>query len=209
MRRTRNMLILLSVLGLLLCRVAYTQPAPTSTTGPDAAITATAPSPPKSATAAPIAIPVADTATPAPTNDAVQSWWQALLYDIIFNVIVPVFVPVMGALLFLLLRKLGLKIELETLDRLGKSAADYSEHKAKVWFKENGEKSSGAQKEDWAWELIESIDSKIKGKKKARNKLRAIILAKLGEAEQQAGTTVVAPAAPAEGAATTPASSTP
>lgn len=109
-----------------------------------------------------------------------------MLYDVVFKVIVPIFVPVLCALLFWLLRKFGIKVELDTLDNLGKQAADYAEHKAKVWFKENGKKSSGAQKEDWAWELVESVDAKLKAKDKARQKLRAIILSKVAEAEKKA-----------------------
>ena len=185
MHRTRNLLILLSVLGLLFCYDACAQPTAAAAATHDAALVTTAPASPHPVHIIPSTAPAIDSTAHAPTSEPIQSWWQALLYDMIFKIVVPIFVPVLGTLLFLLLRKLGLKIELETLDRLGKSATDYSEHKAKVWFKENGKKSSGAQKEDWAWELVESIDSKINGRKKARKKLRAIILAKLGEAEQQ------------------------
>jgi hypothetical protein len=104
---------------------------------------------------------------------------------VVFKVVVPIFVPVLAALLFWLLRKFGLKVELDTLDSLSGKAADYAEHKAKVWLKENGKKSSGAQKEDWAWELVEAVDAKLKAKDKARQKLRAMILSKVAEAEKK------------------------
>lgn len=122
-----------------------------------------------------------------PTDDggeqagaSVQTWWQALVRDVVVTGLT-IFAPVLAALLFWLLRRLGLKVELETLDDLAEKARNYAEHKADLWFKENGTKSSGAQKEDWAWELVDSVDRKLKLKRKASAKLRALILAKVGE----------------------------
>ena len=109
-----------------------------------------------------------------------QRWWQALLRDVVVAAL-SIFVPVLSALLFWLLRRIGLKVELERLDGLAERARNYAEHKADVWFKENGTKSSGPQKEDWAWELVETVDQKLKLKQKASQKLRALILAKVGE----------------------------
>jgi hypothetical protein len=131
-------------------------------------------------------------------SEVEQTWWQALLYDVIFKVFVPIFVPVLSVLVYWLLRRFGLKVELDRLDSIGAQAAEYAEHKAKVWLKENGKKSTGAQKEDWAWELVEAVDAKLKAKEKAKNKLRAIILSKIPGAEAGAGTsTNGAPVEPA------------
>lgn len=221
MHRTRHFLLPLSVLGLLLFQLLHTScaesthPPPPATVvrqqvndagrqqvnaaakplakvpatpPPDATLaTVVAPQPASSPPSAPIAAPAAVVERPT------QTWWQALLYDVTFKLLVPIFVPVLAALLFVLMRKMGVKIELETLEKLGENAKNYSEHKAKTWLNEYGHKSSGAQKEDWAWELVESIDSKLKGRQKARKKLRAIILAKLGEAEQRASLFAVEP----------------
>ena len=115
---------------------------------------------------------------------AVQSWWQALIYDVVFKLIMPIFTLVLSALVFWLLRKMGLKIELETLDKIALSAATYGEKKGAEWLRENGEKSGGARKERWAWELVEMVDSKVGGRAKAKNKLRGLILGKVAEAEK-------------------------
>lgn len=112
-----------------------------------------------------------------------QTWWQALIFDIVFKAIVPIFVPVLATLLLWLLRKIGIKIELETLDKLAKNAAEYGEQKGVEWLKENGAKMPGALKEAKAWELVESINAKFKGKEKLRKKLRGMILSKIPDAE--------------------------
>jgi hypothetical protein len=117
--------------------------------------------------------------TPAPEE---QSWWQSLLVDVIAAALA-IFVPVLSALGFLLLRKLGVKVDLETLDNLAGKAALYAEKKAATALKEGKPKSSGAQKEDWAWELVKAIDEKVGASAKGRERLRALILAKIPEAE--------------------------
>ncbi len=194
MTGTRTLFLFVSVLWLLAPSSHDVQASPTTkptmiALGPKSVADAAAAPFSSTASSAPVT-PPAGAPEPmlsvelASTNG--QAWWQALIYDVVFKGIVPIFVPVLAALLFWLLRRLGIKIELETLDKLGQNAADYSEHKAKVWLRESGAKSSEAKKEDWAWEFVEAFDSKIKGRYKARRKLRGLILSKIAEAEKKA-----------------------
>lgn len=111
--------------------------------------------------------------------EGTQSWWQALLYDVVFNFILPVFTPVILALLMWLLRKWGLKIEYERLEKVAEFGSNYAEQKGAEWLKEKGAKSPGAKKEEWAWELVESLDKKLKGSKK----LQALLISKIPGAE--------------------------
>ena len=141
----------------------------------------------------PKAAPAAAPAEPAKAEGE-QKWWQSLLADLIAAALA-IFVPVLSALGFLLLRKLGVKVDLETLDSLAGKAALYAEKKAATALGEGKPKSSGAQKEEWAWELIKSVDEKLAGSAKAKEKLRALILAKIPEAE--ATVSAAKPAAPA------------
>lgn len=197
--------ILLAVLCLALTAPAWSapdaQPAAPATT--PAAATETPAAAPQPAPDAPKAAETGETtpekkkaeeAAPVP-----QKWWQALVYDVVFKLVVPVLVPFLMAVLFWLARKFGLKLELETLDAIGEKAADYAEQKGAEWLKEKGEKSTGAQKEDWAWELVESIDAKLKGKEKLKNKLRSIILSKIPAAEKKVAEATAVKPKPAEG----------
>lgn len=118
----------------------------------------------------------------APKVDGEQKWWQSLLVDLIMAALA-IFVPVLSALGFMLMRKLGVKVDLETLDALAGKAALYAEKKASTALGEGKPKSSGAQKEEWAWDLVKSIDAKLGGSEKAKEKLRGLILAKIPEAE--------------------------
>jgi hypothetical protein len=149
------------------------------------------------ALAAPASQSAAPVSAPAPTPAVVkvegtQSWWQSLLVDLIMSALA-IFVPVLSALGFLLLRKLGVKVDLATLDSLAGKAALYAEKKASTTLGEGKPKSTGAQKEEWAWDLIKSVDAKLAGSEKAKEKLRALILAKIPEAEA-----TMAAAAPAK-----------
>lgn len=165
----------------------------------------------KPADAAPASAPAAKAAptpTPVPPPAAVgetkpaapaakaepQKWWQALVYDLVFNWVLPTFLPVLLALLGWLLRKWGLKIRHETMESMARNAADYAEQKGAEWLKEKGEKSPGAKKEEWAWELVESLDRKLKGSEK----LRALILSKIPEAEVKAASAAASKPADAE-----------
>lgn len=123
-----------------------------------------------------------------------QTWWQALIYDVVFNLLVPIFIPVLMALLYSLLRKWKVNIELNELNRYAGMATVYAERKAAKWLVENGEKSSGVQKEQWAWELIETLDAKLKGKKWVRDKLTGMILAGIPDAEEKVANSAAAKA---------------
>lgn len=125
--------------------------------------------------------PAAAPATPVKA-EGTQSWWQALLVNLI-SAALAIFIPVLSTLAFLLLRKIGVKVDLETLDSLAGKAALYAEKKASTALGEGKPKSTGAQKEEWAWDLVKSVDEKLGGSAKAREKLRGLILAKIPAAE--------------------------
>lgn len=133
------------------------------------------------------ATPDPGTPAPAPAPGGSQALWQAIVYDVVFGVVVPVAVPVLSVLVFWLLRKIGLKVDLETLDGIAGKAALYAEQKGAEWLKEKGAKPDSVKKEEWAWELVESIDEKLKLREKAKVKLRALILAKIPEATTAVG----------------------
>lgn len=141
----------------------------------------------------PAAAPAASPAAPAvPAKvEGTQSWWQSLLVDLLIAGLA-IFVPVLSALGFLLLRKLGVKVDLETLDALAGKAALYAEQKAATALGEGKPKTPGAQKEEWAWDLVKSIDAKLGGSEKAKEKLRGLILAKIPAAEEAVGAATAA-----------------
>ena len=142
---------------------------------------------PAAAETAPVVATETDEAKPAVVvaTEEKQKLWQAIVYDAVVNVALPIFLPVLSLLLVWLLRKIGFKVDIETMDALAGRAASYSEHMAKKYLKENGTKSDAAKKEDWAWEFVEMIDSKFKLKAKLRDKLRGMLLSKIPAAEAE------------------------
>jgi hypothetical protein len=189
----RRKLVVLTILSLLIAAAPAANAAPDAkpaavlkVEGKVAMIPATQPA------AAP-AVPKATPAAEAPKAAGEQSWWQSLLVDLLIAALA-IFVPVISALGFLLLRKLGIKVDLATLDSLAGKAALYAEKKASTALGEGKPKSTGAQKEEWAFDLIRSVDAKLMGSEKAKEKLRALILAKIPEAESAMA--VAAPAVP-------------
>lgn len=115
-----------------------------------------------------------------------QTWWQALLFDALFRTVIPIFLSVLAALAYWVVRKVGLKLDLEVLDKIATNAADYAEHQGAHWLKTTGNKSGGALKERWAWELVESVDAKLGASEALRLKLRNLILSKIPDAEAKA-----------------------
>lgn len=115
-----------------------------------------------------------------------QTWWQALLFDALFRTVIPIFLSVLAALAYWVVRKVGLKLDLEVLDKIATQAADFAEHRGAHWLKATGNKSGGALKERWAWELVESIDAKLGASEALRIKLRNLILSKIPDAEAKA-----------------------
>lgn len=156
--------------------------APTPSVAPAAPATAPAPVDTAPATKAPERPAGEATATKA--EPKVQAWWHALIYDVVFKLVMPIFTLVLSALVFWLLRKMGLKIELDTLDKIALSAAVHGEKKGAEWLRENGEKSGGVKKERWAWELVDMVDNKLQAKTRLKEKLRGLILSKVPEAEK-------------------------
>jgi len=131
----------------------------------------------------------AQSTVPAAEEPAQQRWWESLLVDLIMLALV-IFVPSVSALAFLLLRKLGIKVDLQKLDSIATSAASYAEHRAKAALKSGLPPTPGAQKEKWAWELVDALDAKLKLKDLARDKLRLLILSKIPAAEAEAAVAV-------------------
>lgn len=126
------------------------------------------------------------TGSGAPAVDAnKQTWWMALIYDLSIKVVLPILLPVLAAFGVWVARKVGANVELKTLDSVAERAAVHAEKLAAKWLRENGEKADGAKKERWAFELAESIDKSFGGRAKLRDKLRALILAKIPDAEKK------------------------
>lgn len=117
------------------------------------------------------------------SESANQTWWQALLFDALFRTGIPIFLSILAALAYWIARKIGLKLDLEVLDKIASQAADFAEHRGAHWLKSTGEKSGGALKERWAWELVESVDAKFGASEALRLKLRNLILSKIPDAE--------------------------
>jgi hypothetical protein len=131
----------------------------------------------------------AQATAPVAAEPAQQRWWESLLVDLIMLALV-IFVPSVSALAFLLLRKLGIKVDLQKLDSIATSAASYAEHRAKAALKSGLPPTPGAQKEKWAWELVDALDAKLKLKDLARDKLRLLIMSKIPAAEAEAAVAV-------------------
>lgn len=143
--------------------------------------------PPETAIPGPSLTPDASKPAPGvvapPAAEAPQTWWQALLFDLI-KLTLAIFGPVLSVLGVLVLRKMGIEVDLRTMDKVAREAALYAEHKAGVAFKEGAEKSAGAKKEEWAWEFVKDVDERFVLSDKLKRKVRGLILAKIPEAER-------------------------
>lgn len=182
MKRFTGLFALLALLLLTAPLTAQTpKSAPAVAVPAKAAPAATAAATPAPAVVKVVAAPASQPSAPVVTV-APQTWWQALLFDIL-KLVLSIFIPVLTVLVFWLLSKVGMKVELAKMDNLGTAAAQYAEQLAAQWLKEKGVKSTGAQKEDWAWDLVAAVDSKLGASAKARDKMRGLILSKIPAAE--------------------------
>lgn len=150
-----------------------------------AAMTAVAPTPHPAAPEAAKGSTVSESSAPAPAPvGELQQWWQALLVQVM-QWAGAIFVPVLGVLVAWLLRKIGINVDIKKMELLAHKGWAYAEHKTSVLLKEGQPKAEGAKKLAWAFELIDEVDAKVGASDKARKKLTALIMAKIGEEEQK------------------------
>ena len=166
--------------GVIPAKVA---PAKTAKTAPPAKTPAAAPQP-----AAKAAQPAAATKTAAPAKapqksaQEPQQWWQSLLMNVI-KTTAALFTPVIGLLVVWLLRKMGLKVDLEKTLAIAEQGRNFAEHHASVALKATGEKTDAAKKVEWAFDLARSVDDKLEGSKKAQAAFMKMLEAAIGAQE--------------------------
>lgn len=145
----------------------FTTPAFASDAGPTSL-------PAKATRAAPQAQP-----QPQATSAVQQSWWQVLLVEAI-KVTAFVFTPVLGLLLAWLLRKMGLKIELDQAVGIAKLGTGFAEQAAAKALKEGKPKTDHAEKASQALGFANDLAAKYKLKTRARDKMESLIESALG-----------------------------
>jgi hypothetical protein len=112
---------------------------------------------------------------------AQQVWWQTLLAWLVTHIGELVF-SVLGTAVILLLRKyLGVKLEQEQLDRVLGWAKNAAESKALGALNAGAPKTPGAEKMKMAGDIAEGLIDQFKLKKLARDKIEHLLEAKLGE----------------------------
>jgi len=114
-----------------------------------------------------------------------QVWWQVLVSELL-KVFVIIAVPVLSTLVAVLLRRWGVKIETEQVEKLAAAAAGWAEQKALEALKEGKPKSSGAEKMKTALDFAEKMVDQYGLKKKAIGKLSELIEAHLGKEQVKA-----------------------
>lgn len=109
-----------------------------------------------------------------------QQWWQMLLqYGL--ETVVAVVVPVLSYLVFKLLNKWHININLDAIDKVVTQGIGYAEQKAANALKVGSPLSSSAEKMKIAVEISNELINKFGLKKMAEDELKKIIEAKLGE----------------------------
>lgn len=113
-----------------------------------------------------------------PTQSAHQTWWQSLLSTLLDSFLV-IAVPVLAAFATALLRRWGVKVEQEQVEKLAEQAAAFAEQKAKVALREGKPKTSGAEKMSMALDVGKKLAKQYKLSDKAIEGLEAMIEAKI------------------------------
>jgi hypothetical protein len=121
-------------------------------------------------------------------DEVQQVWWQVLVSELL-KVFVIIAVPVLSTLVAVLLKRWGVKIETEQVEKLAAAAAGWAEQKALEALKEGKPKSSGAEKMKTALDFAEKMVDQYGLKKKAIGKLSELIEAHLGKEQVKAATT--------------------
>jgi len=191
--RNLKLALTLSLISLLSAPV-IAQPIGTGDTA--AATTSEAPVAPAPAAATPVAeapvapvapvvetvkveTPVVETVKVETVKVETQAWWQVLVAEIT-KVAVAIFTPVLGMLAFVLMRRWGLKIDLEKANSIASWATGYGEQKALNALKEGKEKTSGADKMKMALDFANGMANQYRLPKRASESLEKLIEANLG-----------------------------
>lgn len=111
---------------------------------------------------------------------AQQVWWQTLLSELL-KVFVLIAVPVLTALIVILLKRGGMKIDSEQIEKLAGAAAGWAEQKALEALKDGKPKTSGADKMKLAIDFANGAVGQYGLKKKAIGKLQELIESHLGK----------------------------
>lgn len=122
-----------------------------------------------------------------------QDWWQSLLV-LALQTAAAILTPVIGVLITLLLRRWGIQVQQKQVDAIVTQAVGFAEQKAKVALKDGAPKTPGAQKLQVALDIAQALMTQFKVKEMAKDKLVALIEAKLG-----LNGSLASPPAPANG----------
>jgi uncharacterized membrane protein len=118
-------------------------------------------------------------------DEVQQVWWQVLVGELL-KVFVLIAVPVLSTLVAVLLRRWGVKIETEQVEKLASAAAGWAEQKALEALKDGKPKTSGADKMKLAIDFANGAVEQYGLKKKAIGKLQELIEAQLGKEQVKA-----------------------
>lgn len=125
------------------------------------------------------AILVPAVALAAPEAAAAQSWWQVLLIEVI-KAALAIAVPVLSALVFVLLRRIELNVELAQLQTIASAAAGWAEQKAYKGIAQ-GKPMPSADKLAAAITYGAELARRYKLHQRAAERLEGLIEAKLGQ----------------------------
>lgn len=116
----------------------------------------------------------------AETAAVVQTWWQALLVNVV-EVATAILIPVLGTLAVVVARRFGFKIEQDQAEKIAAQAVGYAEQKAKSALKDGNAKSTGAERMDMAVRFARQTAARYKLSSRATDKLSDLIEAELGK----------------------------
>lgn len=132
-------------------------------------------------------------------DEVQQQWWQTMLAELL-KVFVLIAVPVLSTLVGVLLRRWGVKVQTEQIEKLASAAAGWAEQKALEALKDGKPKTSGADKMKLAIDFANGAVEQYGLKKKAIGKLQELIEAQLGKEQVKAAAAATnGSSAPAEG----------
>lgn len=124
-------------------------------------------------TAFAVAQTVAGTAAP-------QHWWQALIDGLLPHV-ATVVVGVVGTLVALLLKRWGITVKIDQMDKLVAAAVGYAEQWAKQKLNSGAEPASGEEKKQQAVQFLLGLAAAHKVGGYTRDMLEKLIEAELGK----------------------------
>lgn len=116
----------------------------------------------------------------APDAGNAQAWWQVLLIETI-KATLAIAVPVLSTLVYVLLRRTKLNIELEQLQRIAGTAAGWAEQRAHQALRAQGTPTPSAQKLATALAYGAELARRYGIRQKAVERLEGLIESKLGQ----------------------------